>query len=179
MVNPIKILKWSIGRSLEDRAKYKAWKYNTFGPGREVYGRDYVYQIIDCGELQGKLYLNDSTWLTSVASIIAEMEGHKEIAFRGPRVMPQDKEKALKKIRREEDAAIDRVVQYIVPDNLQPQQYTEFYDNESVRDMWGMPGRIPVILVIEPNVPKYREDYRKMFRDMLEKLKQEYTRKVS
>jgi hypothetical protein len=172
MKNSLKALKWRIERSLEGRAKYEAWKYNTFGPGREVYGRDYAYQIIDCGELQDKLSINDPSLLAGLASIIAEMEWHKEIAFREPRVMPRDRQEALKKIQREEDVAIDRVVQYLVPDNLQPQRYVERYEETGeINRFSGLPVTTPIIRVTEPDIPRYRKEHRKMFRDMLEKLK--------
>ncbi len=125
MANLLQALKWRIcgfynpeegvqedsRERVQNRAKYEVWKYNTFGPGKEVYGRDYAYQIVGCGELSREpLSLNDPWPIAALASIIAEMEGHKEIAFREPRVMPRDKEEALERIARQEDQAIHRVV---------------------------------------------------------------------
>lgn len=127
MTNLLKVLKWRICGSYnpedgvqedsqkraQNRAKYEVWKYNTFGPGREIYGRDYAYQIVDYGELSRQpLYVNDPWYIAAVASVIAEMEGHKEIAFREPRVMPGDKQEALEKIAREEDQAINHIVSH-------------------------------------------------------------------
>src|SRR3989344_5146871 len=127
MTNPLKALKWRICGSydpdgpvtenspdrVQNRAKYEVWKYNTLGPGRGVYGKEYAYQIVDSGELSREpLYLNDPWYIAAMASIIAEMQGHREIAFREPRVMPTDRQEALEKIAREEDQAIDRVVSH-------------------------------------------------------------------
>lgn len=127
MTNPLKALRWRMygsydpqGPVTEDspdraqnRARYEVWKYNTFGPGRDVYGKDYAYRIVDSGDLSRKpLYINDPWDIAAMALIIAEMEGHKEIALREPRVMPTDKPTALEKIAREEERAINRVVNW-------------------------------------------------------------------
>lgn len=121
----LEILKWRICGSYDskrpvtedgperaqNRAKYEAWKYNTFGPGRDVFCRDseLVYCIIDSGQLQREpLYLNDPFLITSLASIIAEMEGHRFIAMMTPGGIHKTKED----VKREEEEAISRVVRY-------------------------------------------------------------------
>lgn len=92
-----------------NRARYEVWKYNTFGPGKEIYGRDYAYKIIDSRELQKKpLYINDPWMLAAMASIIAEMEGHKFISMMTPiGTMITEEE-----IKKEENQSIERIVNY-------------------------------------------------------------------
>lgn len=127
MINFLKALKWRVcgcynpdgpvqkgdPDRAQNRARYEVWKYNTFGPGRDVYGAEKAYQIVDSGELsQEPLYLNDPRGTAAMALIVAEMEGHREIAFREPKVMPRDETSAMEKIAGEEDQAIDRVAGY-------------------------------------------------------------------
>lgn len=134
MPNLLNVLKWRIcgsydseGPVTEDsperaqnRAKYEAWKYNILGPGRDVFCRDseLVYRIIDSRQLQGEpLYVNDPFLITSLASIIAEMEGHRFITMMTPVGIHKTKED----VEREEEEAINRVVQYHHKENYQRQ----------------------------------------------------------
>ena len=137
MTNLLKVLKWRLGGHYDpeegvqedsperarNRAKYEAWKYNTFGPGRDVFcrDRDLVYQIINSGQLQGEpLHINDPQEIASLTCIIAEMEGHKFIAM----MTPVGTFKTKEDVEREEDMAIDRVVAYLIPN---VPQYLEGY----------------------------------------------------
>ena len=188
MINTLIALKWRIcgsydpqGSVTEDgtsrarnRAKYEAWKYHTFGPERDVFSRDrnFVYQIIDSGELQGEpLHVNDPHEIASLASIITEMEVHKFIAMMTPVGTITTKED----VERQENEAIDRVVKYLVPDNLPPTEYTEWHTDSHETLGWMnhyAPKRYPMKRVITPDVPAYRENKRRHFKQMLERLKQ-------
>ncbi len=99
MVNIFDALKWRILGSYDpngpvtenilnraqNRAKYEVWRYNTFGPGREIYQRELAYSIIDSLELSKEpLYIQDPWILAGLASIIAEMEGNKFISMMSP-----------------------------------------------------------------------------------------------
>ena len=134
LVNLLTVLKWRIyggydpqGPVLEDspdraqnRANYEVWKYNTFGPGRQVYGHDYAYQIIDSRELSREPLLINNPWdLAAMASIIAEMEGHKYISM----MTPLGTIKTQEDVEREEFQSIYRVVNYY------------HFDYEEFRDM--------------------------------------------
>lgn len=132
MPNLLDVLKWRICGNYDsedpvtkdsperarNRAKYEAWKYNTFGPGRDIFCRDseLVYRIIDSGQLQREpLYVNDPFLIAGLTSIIAEMEGHKFIAM----MTPVGIHKTTEDIEREEDEAINRVVRYHHAENCQ------------------------------------------------------------
>lgn len=189
MVNLLTALKWRIcgsynpeGGVTEDstvralnRAKYEAWKYQTFGPGRNIFcrDRDLVYRIIDSGELQEKLHVNDPCEIAGLASIIAEMEGHKFIAM----MTPVGTLKTKEDVEREENEAIDRVVKYLVPDNMPPHEYVTYHDDPHETLGWMnyyAPKRHPMRHVVQPDIPKYRENYRRQFKEMLETLKQSH-----
>lgn len=131
-----------------NRAKYEAWKYNTFGPGRDrcdVFHRDpeLAYRIIDSGQLQGEpLHVNDPWEIAGLASIIAEMEGHKFISM----MTPVGVLKTREDVEREEDTAIERVVRYyfiLIP-----------------------MGAIPAAADRE-----HYQDYQRYFKELLERLK--------
>lgn len=194
MANMFQALKWRIcgsydpeGPVTEDgpiralnRAKYETWKYNTFGPGRDVFcrDRDFVYKIIDSGELQGEpLHVNDPHEIAGLASIIAEMEGHKFIALMTPRGTHMTKED----VEKQEDEAIGRWVKYRIRVNYgtDPQSirrslqdkilYDKICDNE-VSDSLEM-----AVIGSEEDptqaVDSYQEDQKRHFKEMLETLK--------
>jgi hypothetical protein len=191
MANPIIALKWRICghyssqesvtedapvRAL-NRAKYEAWKYNTFGPGRNIFSRDkdFVYRIIDSGELQGEpLHVNDPHAIAGLASIIAEMEGHSFIAM----MTPVGAHITEKDVERKEDEAIERWVNY---DNT-PQSIREtlqdkiIYDNKLIDNsaikLFGIPWYYkPSEQDIAQSLSVYREDQKQHFKEMLGKLK--------
>lgn len=184
MTNLLKVLKWRIRGGYDpegpvtkdthvralNRAKYEAWKYNTFGPGRYVFRNELAYQIIDSGMLQREpLRISDPERIAALASIIAEMEGHNFIAM----IIPIGAIKTREDVEREEAKAIDKVVQYFIPDNLPPERFHESRDKK-----YGL-GILEILLkcytgvqVIEPDVPRYREYLQREFRRMLETLKQ-------
>lgn len=188
MTNLLEVLKWRIRGSYDpeglvtedspvrarNRAKYEAWRYNAFGPGRKIFSRDreLVYQIIESGQLQGEpLHVNDPREIAGLASIITEMEGHKYITM----MTPIGTFKTKEDVKREEEQAIDRVVQYLIPDNLPAHQYTEWQDSPHETLGWMnyyAPKLYPITHIISPDVPKIREDHRRAFREMLERLKQ-------
>jgi len=188
MINPLTALKWRIcgsydlqGPVTEDgpiralnRAKYETWKYHTFGPGRNVFfkDKDFVYRVIDSGELQGEpLHVNDPNEIASLASIIAEMESHKFIAM----ITPVGSITKKEDIENQENEAIDKVVKYLVPNNLPPTEYTKWHTNPHETLGWMnyyAPKRYSVKRVITPDVPIIRETTRSHFKRMLEKLKQ-------
>ncbi|MBI2669457.1 hypothetical protein HYX14_06465 [Candidatus Woesearchaeota archaeon] len=187
MTNLLDVLKWRISGSYDpegpvtedgsvraqNRAKYEAWKYHTFGPGRDVFcrDRDFVYQIIDSGELQGEpLHVNNPCEIAGLASIIAEMEGHKFIAMMTPVGTLKNRED----VEREEDTAIDRFVCYLIPENLPPRRYTEWHDDPHEKLGWinyYAHKRYPMERVIARDAQKIRENYRRTFKEMLETLK--------
>ncbi len=190
MVNPLKALTWRIygsydpnGPVTEDgtlraknRAKYEAWKYITFGPGRDVcdvFHRDseLVYRIIDSGQLQEEpVHVNDPWEIAGLASIIAEMEGHKFLSM----MTPVGALKTREDVEREEDTAIDRFVCYLIPESLPPSRYTEWHDSPHERLGWMnyyAPKQYPVERVIPRDAQKIRENYRRNFKEMLETLK--------
>lgn len=131
MANLLKALTWRIRGSYDpngpvtedgsirarNRAKYEAWKYVTFGPGRDVCNvfhrdPDLVYRIIDSGQLQEEpLHVNDPWEIAGLVSIIAEMEGHKFVSM----MTPVGALKTREDVDREENTAIDRVVRYLIP----------------------------------------------------------------
>ena len=188
MANIFQALKWRIcgsydpeGSVTEDsslcarnKAKYEAWKYNTFGPGRDVFcrDRDFVYRVIDSGELQGEpLHVNDPCEIAGLASIIAEMEGHSFIAM----MTPVGALKTRENVEREEDTAIDRFVCYLIPESLPPHRYTEWHDSPHERLGWinyYAPKCYPMERVITRDAQKIRENYRRNFKEMLGRLKQ-------
>ena len=125
MPNLLEILKWRVcGRynpeegvtedgteRAQNRAKYEVWKYNTFGPGKDVFSRDreFVNRIIGSGQFQGEpLHVNDPYYVAGLASIIAEMEGHKFIAM----MTPVGVLKTREDVEREEEEAINKVATY-------------------------------------------------------------------
>lgn len=191
MANPLKALTWRIRGSYDpngpvtedspvraqNRAKYEAWKYVTFGPGRDVCNvfhrePDLVYRIIDSGQLQRPLGVNDPWEIAGLASIIAEMEGHKFISM----MTPVGAVKTQEDVEREEDIAIDRFVCYSIPESLAPTRYTEWHDDPHETLGWMnyyAPKRYPVERVIPQDVKKMRENYRRHLKEMLETLKKQ------
>lgn len=190
MVNPLKALRWRICGSYDpnrpvtedgtfrarNRAKYETWKYITFGPGRnvcDIFHRDpdLVYRIIDSGQLQEEpLHVNDPWEIAGLASIIAEMEGHKFLSM----MTPVGAMKTREDVEREEDTAIDRFVCYLIPENLPSCRYTEWHDSPHERLGWVSyyaPKSYPVERVITQDAQKIRENYRRNFKEMLETLK--------
>lgn len=193
MVNPLKALTWRIRGHYNpeegiqedspiharNRAKYEAWKYNTFGPGKgrgDVFHRDpdLVYRIIDSGQLQQEpLFVNDPWETAGLASIIAEMEGHKFLSM----MTPLGALKTREGVEREEDAAIDRFVRYLIPKNLPPYRYTEWHNDPYERLGWMnhyTPQQYPLERVIIQKEPKIREYYQRKFKEMLGKLKRHH-----
>jgi len=182
MKNVIKALKWRIcGRWNPDepvteagpvrarnRAKYEVWKYNTFGPGRGIYGSEYAYEIVDAPELRHKpLHINDPIWRAGMASIIAEIAGNRRADTGAPLsiILTEEDETC------QQDEAIYRVVKYLVPDNLGPLQYTEWREGE----VMGGIRQVPTTHIIEPDMPRGRENLGRIFRGMLGKLKAHYS----
>lgn len=112
MVNLLDLLIWNFSSDIRKKAKLEVFKYNTFRQ-EAFYGEEKAYQFVDAPELTGEpLNIKDPKNLAAIASIIAEMEGHSEIAFRKPIVMLGDKQTVLEKIAREERIAIERASNY-------------------------------------------------------------------
>ncbi len=160
MVNPLKALTWRIRghynpeegvqedspTRARNRAKWEVWKYNAFGPGRDVFCRDeeLVYRIIDSGELQKEPpYVNDPHQIAGLALVIAEMEGHKFVSM----MTPVGAIKTRDDVAREEDTAIDRVVCYLIP--------------------------MPVGVIPSEADRENYQNYQRHFREMLETLKKQ------
>ena len=183
MINPLKILKWRIYGNYDlegpvrenndirakNRAKYEVWKYNTFGPGRVIYRKELAYQFVDAPELTNEpLNIHNPEYIMAMACIIAEMEGHKTIAM----LTPIGAHKTIDDITREEDNAINRIVNYLVPNDLKPREHIERYEKSDMINLFGDQVFIPIKRTIIPDIPAYRKEHYKHFHNMLEKLKQ-------
>ena len=117
MTNPFKALAWIASSNPRSRAKFHAWRYNTFGDGEEnpLGGRSVsAYEIID--HLDGRLVREDWPQLTAgLAAVVAEMGSHAQLAFMVPCVMPDDREYAKRIVTEQEANAITKVANYFEP----------------------------------------------------------------